>query len=103
VEFDKIPEEYHKFTDVFSKSKANTLAKHHPYDLKINLKENTSLPLGTMYSLSQLELEILRKFIDENLAMGFIQPTRSSHGAPILFIKKKDGSLRLCVDFRGLN
>src|SRR6202043_3056379 len=35
--------------------------------------------------------------------MGFIRPTRSSHGAPVLFIKKKDGSLQLCVDFRGLN
>jgi hypothetical protein len=103
VEFDKIPEEYHEFADVFSKSKANTLAEHRPYDLKINLEENTSPPPGTMYSLSQLELETLRKFIDENLAMGFIRPTRSSHGAPVLFIKKKDGSLRLCVDFRGLN
>jgi Reverse transcriptase (RNA-dependent DNA polymerase) len=35
--------------------------------------------------------------------MGYIRPTRSLHGAPILFIKKKDGSLRLCVDFRALN
>jgi Reverse transcriptase (RNA-dependent DNA polymerase) len=35
--------------------------------------------------------------------MGYIWPTRSSHGAPILFVKKKDGSLRLCVNFRALN
>jgi Reverse transcriptase (RNA-dependent DNA polymerase) len=35
--------------------------------------------------------------------MGYIQPNRSSHGAPILFVKKKDGSLWLCVDFRALN
>jgi Reverse transcriptase (RNA-dependent DNA polymerase) len=35
--------------------------------------------------------------------MGYIRPTRSSHGAPILFIKKKSGELRLCVDFRALN
>ena len=35
--------------------------------------------------------------------MGFIQPTSSPHGAPVLFVKKKDGSLCLCVDFRGLN
>src|SRR5882724_7355063 len=45
----------------------------------------------------------LRKFIDENLATGFIHPSCSSHGAPVLFIQKKDGSLRLCVDFRGPN
>jgi Reverse transcriptase (RNA-dependent DNA polymerase) len=35
--------------------------------------------------------------------MGYIRPTQSSHGAPILFVKKKDGSLQLCVDFRALN
>ena len=45
----------------------------------------------------------LRQFLDENLRNGFIWPSNSSHGAPILFVKKKDGSLRLCVDFRGLN
>src|ERR1700742_4351662 len=56
-----------------------------------------------MYSLSQFELQTLCEFVDEHLAMGFIRPTRSPHGAPVLFIKKKDGSLRLCVDFRGLN
>jgi hypothetical protein len=56
-----------------------------------------------MYSHSLVELETLHKFINENLAMGFIQPTHSSHGAPILFIKKKDGSLQLCIDFHGLN
>ena len=45
----------------------------------------------------------LREFIDEHLANGLICPTRSPSGAPVLFIKKKDGSLWLCVDFRGLN
>ena len=45
----------------------------------------------------------LRKFIDENIAMGFIYPSRSPHGAPVLFIQKKDGSLRLCCDFQGIN
>ena len=98
-----VPEEYHDFADVFSKAKSDTLPEHHDYDLKINLEEGTSPPLGTMYSLSQVELQALRKFLDENLNSGIIRPTRSPHGAPILFIKKKDGSLRLCVDFRGLN
>ena len=56
-----------------------------------------------MYSLSAKETEALREFIDEHLNIGFIRPSRSSHGAPVLFVRKKDGSLRLCVDFRGLN
>ena len=56
-----------------------------------------------MYSLSPSELWTLREFLDEHLSLGFIRPTSSPHGAPVLFVKKKDGSLRLCVDFRGLN
>src|SRR5882724_10070729 len=98
-----IPEDYHDFVDVFSKSKAGKLADHRPYDLKITLDEGTSLPFGPIYSLSQEELVALHKFIDENLATGFICPSHSSHGAPVLFIWKKDDSLRLCIDFRGLN
>jgi len=98
-----VPEEYHDFADVFDKAKADTLAPHRPYDLKINLDEDSTPPLGHMYSLSQTELIALREFIDEHLATGFIRPSRSPYGAPVLFAKKKDGGLRLCVDFRGLN
>jgi len=103
VDLNHVPEEYHAFADVFSKTKAGKLAEHRPYDLKITLDEGTTPPFGPIYSLSQEELAALRKFIDENLATGFIRPSRSPCGAPVLFIRKKDGSLRLCVDFRGLN
>ena len=50
-----IPSEYHKFADVFSKTKAETLSPHHPYDLKINLEEEAQPPVGPIYSLSVLE------------------------------------------------
>jgi len=103
MNLDGIPEEYHDFADVFSKSWASVLANHHPYDLKITLEDGTTPPLSPIYSLSQEELLALHKFIDENVAMGFICPSRSPHGAPVLFIWKKDGSLRLCCDFRGIN
>ena len=85
--------EYHNFATVFSKSKASILADHHPYDLKITLKDGASSPLGPIYSLLQEELLTLCKFIDENTATGFIRPLCSLHGAPVLFIRKKDGSL----------
>jgi hypothetical protein len=98
-----IPSEYHEFADVFSEAQANTLAPHRPYDLKINLEDGASPPPGPVYSLSQTEQAALREFIDENIRIGFIRPTRSPHGAPVLFVRKKDGSLRLCVDFHGLN
>ena len=90
---DRVPKEYHNFTDIFSKSKASMLADHCPYDLKITLKDGASPPLGPIYSLLQEELLALRKFIDENTATGFIHPLHSPHGAPVLFILKKDRSL----------
>jgi len=98
-----VPSEYHEFANIFSKTKAETLPSHHPYDLKINLKEGAQTLVGLIYSLSASEQEALKKFIEENLNTGFIQPTSSPHGAPVLFVKKKDGSLRLCIDFRDLN
>ena len=54
-----LTKEYHEFTDVFSKRKADTLVEHCSYDLKINLKEDAASPIGMIYSLSPLELEAL--------------------------------------------
>ena len=89
VDLSSVPEEYHDFADVFDKAKADILAQHQPYDLKINLEEGFTPPLGPIYSLSQTELTALREFIDKHVATGFIQPSRSPHGAPVLFAKKK--------------
>ena len=49
------------------------------------------------------ELKVLRGYLDENLKKGFIRESKSPAGYPILFAPKKDGSLRLCVDYRKLN
>ncbi|KIO05890.1 hypothetical protein M404DRAFT_25160 [Pisolithus tinctorius Marx 270] len=95
-------EEYHDFADV-GKAKASALLPHWEYDLKIELEEGTTLLLSTIYLLSPVELQALWTFIDENLTTGFIQPTSSPYAALVLFMKKKDGSLQLCVDFCGLN
>ena len=103
VDLSSVPKEYHDFPDVFSKAKAEKPAPHRPYDLRIDLEDGAAPPLAPIYSLSQSEIQALREFIDEHMNIGFIRPSVSPHGAPVLFVKKKDGSLRLCVDFRGLN
>jgi hypothetical protein len=104
VDLSSIPEDYHEFADVFSKGKADTLPPHQlSVDLKIDI-ENGAPPLPSqMYSLSGTELEALRTFIEEHIRIGFICPSNSPHRALILFVCKKDGSLCLCVDYRGLN
>ena len=95
--------EYHNFADVFSKAKATMLTLHCEYDLCIDLEEGASPPLGTVYSLSQTELGVLQTFINEHLSYSFIKQSTSTHGAPVLFVHKKDGSPHLCIDYRGLN
>jgi len=100
---DLVPAEYHEFLPLFKKAIAEIHAPHHPYDHKILLKEVFTPPFGPLYSLSKSELQALHQWIDENLSNGFIRVSSSPTGAPILFVKKKDSSLRLCVDYRGLN
>ena len=98
-----IPEEYHEYTDIFSKDRADTLPNHCLYNLKIDLEDSVEPPLSRMYSLLQTKVQALRGFLDENLHIGFICPSKAGHGMPILFFKKKDGSLHLCVKFHSLN
>lgn len=98
-----VPTVYHDLLAAFSKQRADTLPPHRPYDLAIDLEEGKSPPFGPLYSLSELELKALSEWLDENLLKGFIRPSKSPAAAPILFVKKKDGTLRLCVDYRALN
>jgi len=82
-DLDIVPPEYRDYADVFSKAKASELPLHRDYDLKIDLEEGTSPPLGTLYSLSPVELSALQTFIDENLNTGVIRPASSSHASPV--------------------
>ena len=57
----------------------------------------------TPYRMTLLELKELKLQLQELLEKGFIRPSVSPWGAPVLFVKKKDGTLRLCIDYRQLN
>src|SRR5258707_14434495 len=96
---DSIPAEYHEFHDIFSGEKAGTLALHRPYDLQINVEEGAKPIHRPIYSLSPPELAALQEFLKEHTRNGFIHPSKSPWGSPVLFVKKKDGSLHLCMDF----
>ena len=100
----EIPDEYSDFSDVFSLDSAAELPEHTGInDHLINLLDDKQPPYGPIYSLGPVELEMLKTYIKANLASGFIRPSKSPAGAPILFIQKKNGNLRLCIDYRGLN
>src|SRR5258708_10807955 len=86
---DSILVKYHKFCNVFSGEKAGTLTPHRPYDLQINVEEGAKPVHGPIYSLSPPELMALWEFLEEHTRNGFICPSKSLWGSPILFVKKK--------------
>lgn len=98
-----IPHKYKEFLTLFSKKEADKLPEHTKFDHKIELKEGCEPPFGRLYSMSEKELKTLSEWMTEHRSKGFIRRSTSSAGAPVLFVKKKDGSLRLVVDYRGLN
>src|SRR6202045_5141988 len=98
-----VPHKYHDFLDVFSETLARELPPHRDYDHRVELEEGTTPPHGKLYNMSEVELKMLKDYLDDMLDKGFIQLSKSPAGAPVLFVKKKDKGLRLCVDYRGLN
>ncbi|KAJ3500263.1 hypothetical protein NMY22_g19316 [Coprinellus aureogranulatus] len=99
-----IPDKYMPWADsVFSTTAVDALPPHRPYDIAIELEEGKDPPFGPMYRLTQDEMKALSTYIEDNLKKGFIRRSTSSAAAPILFVRKKTGDLRLCVDYRGLN
>ena len=98
-----LPSKYQDFSDVFDKAEADHLPPHRPYDCTIDLLPGARIPAGRIYALSEPELAALRDFLEKNLKRGFIRPSTSPAAAPVLFVKKKCGELRLCNDFRALN
>ncbi|KAL0404877.1 UNVERIFIED_CONTAM: Transposon Ty3-G Gag-Pol polyprotein [Sesamum radiatum] len=79
------------------------LPPHREVDFAIETLPGVSPISIAPYRMAPVELQELKKQLEELLEKGFIQPSISPWGAPVLFVKKKDGSMRLCVDYRQLN
>ncbi|QRW23068.1 Retrotransposable element Tf2 protein [Rhizoctonia solani] len=98
-----LPTEYHEFAKVFGEEEFKVLPPHREYDIAIDLIPDAKLSPGPIYSMTDAESKALKLHIDEELATGKICPSTSSAGAPVMFVKKADGSLRLVVDYWKLN
>lgn len=103
VELSNVPSEYLDLKEVFSKKRACTLPPHRPYDCSIDLLAGSSPPRGRIFSLSLPERKAMDDYIQDALSTGFIRPSTSPAGAGFFFVSKKDGGLRPCIDYRGLN
>lgn len=100
---DRLPDEIADYVDVFEGKEADKLPGHSEYDCAIEFVPGSTPPYGKVYQLSREEDSALKEWLDENLEKGFIRKSSSPFGAPCFFVRKKDGSLRLCMDYRGLN
>jgi hypothetical protein len=100
-----VPEPYrHKYGKVFSEQESERLPEHKPYDHAIDFVPGASTNIRTkIYPMSLTEQAELDTFLEENLAKGYIQHSKSSIASPVFFIKKKDGKLRFVQDYHRLN
>jgi hypothetical protein len=98
-----LPPKYKDLKEVLSKTKLQAVAEHGPHDLMIDLIDSKKPLWGPIYNFSAKELETLRDYLNENLKQKLIRPSTSLAGTSVFFVPKKDGSLRLCMDHRGLN
>ena len=98
----KVPVKYANFA--FSPDLTSKLSEHIEInDHAIKLVDGQQPPYGYIDSLEPVEMETLKAYIEINLANGFIRPSKSLAGAPILIDRKADGFFQLCVDYQSLN
>jgi hypothetical protein len=98
-----VPPKYADYLSVFREKEAVGLPPHQHHDHHIPLLEGKVPPFEPLRALDEDRLQVLRGYLDENEKWGWIRRSTSPAGAPIHFVKNKDGTLRLCVDYRQLN
>ena len=102
----KVKDLLHEFRDVFPNELPAELPPERSVFHTIPLKDQNAArapPARKTYRLSRPEMEECTRQVTALLAKGHIQPSCSPYGSPVLFVKKKAGDLRMCIDFRGLN
>jgi len=94
---------YHDFLNVFDREKTTQLLLHRSYDHKIELEDENQSSRSRLYLMSSYKLQKIKEYLEENLKKKFITLSKASFASSILFVKKKDDSLRFCVNHQKLN
>lgn len=99
-----LPKCIEEFRDVLSSEDLPNLPPNRPgVDMVIDLIPGEKPPFGPIYALTNDEELELQRYISLALEKGLIRPSRSAAASPVLFVKKPNGKLRFCVDYRGIN
>lgn len=100
----KAPRQYRrKYRKLFSPTLETVQPLHSQWDHCIDLMDGKTTKFFPIYNLSEVELRTLREWIQEQLEKGHIRPSTSPAGYPVMFVPKKNGKLRLVIDYRQLN
>ncbi len=99
----KLSSKYHDYLDVFNRAMTDQLLSHHLYDHKIELIDEKTSSWSHLYHMSDYKLQKMKNYLIKHLNKSFISFSSISYASLILFIEKKDDSLRFCVDYRKLN
>ena len=94
-----LPPQYADYADIFSEKTFDALPPRRDFDHPIELKDSFVLKVAKIYLLNPQEVDACREFIEENLRMGRIQPSKSPQVSPFFFVKKKDRKLRPVQDY----
>ena len=98
-----IPQGHHQHVKVFDPKEANVLPSHQEYDHQIKLDPEAKIPSRKLIGCSREQAQVIKSYIDDLLGKGFIRRSSSPYAAPVLVVKKPEGGLRVCIDYRGLN
>ncbi len=99
----KLSLKYHDYLDVFDWAMTDQLFSHHLYDHKIKLIDEKTSSWIHLYHMFDYKLQNMKNYLIKHLNKDFISFSSASYASLILFIEKKDDSLRFCVDYRKLN
>ncbi len=99
----KLSSKYHDYLDMFDRAMTDQLLSHCLYDHKIELIDEKTSSRSRLYHMSDYKLQKMKNYLIKHLNKDFISSSSASYASLILFVEKKDGSLRFCVDYRKLN
>ena len=99
----KLLSEYQNYLNIFNRAIINQLSLHRFYGHKIELINEETFSRSKLYQMFNHKLQKINKYLIKHLNKEFIFFSFASYISLILFIKKKDDSLRFCVDYRKLN
>ncbi len=94
---------YHDYLNVLNWAMTDQLSFHHLYDQKIELIDERTFSWSCLYHMSDYKLQKMKNYLIEHLNKDFISSSSASYASFILFVEKKDDSLRFCINYRKLN